>query len=284
MKKLSSKTKIIITCVIIFIGVLIFAIYKLIENNKLNSLPKENILIEQYVTWYSVSDGYAGKVIYNDGSVYTFSFDKSSDLANLSLEERSAKIREVGAKVDVKVSEEDLLKIRKYINTLEDRFTTNLDRRDYQTVGVAGYKYSTNKCIKIVQTGEMEGKNKTPKTDEIIEVLNKYQFADFKEKVANIYYFDSETNEKYEIVRTLDVIQNKSTYSLNYTDADGKTNTKEIQLTEKEVEELIESEKETECKTSVEDTTEYYYVTSKNNKKCLEVLKKSKSFFTNLLS
>ena len=177
MKGVYKKLLILFGIVIAVVGV--YFLVQFIKKRQIENLPDDIILIEEYKTHYAVSDGYSGKVIYNDGSIYEFSFGRSDDLVGLSLEDRSKKIIKYGTKLKKTVNKEDLSKIRKYTINLEDRYTSTLENLDAETRGLAAYQYSPNKWIKIVQIGEMVGKNKTPGTDSIIELLKKYDFGNF---------------------------------------------------------------------------------------------------------
>lgn len=169
----------------LLIGILVFVIVviavilimKMINHQKRLQSLDGNVLIEEYHTIFATRDKYYGKAIYNDGQIYEFNFLRSDDLVGLSLEKRSQKIKKEGKPLKEKISDEDMKLLRKYTQNIKDRYTRTIVNEALETSGIAIYNHAENAWIKLKEAGEYAGSNRSPKTEDILKILEKYNIG-----------------------------------------------------------------------------------------------------------
>jgi len=135
------------------------------------------ILIKKSYSNYAWGSQFNGKAIFSDGTIYSWdSKNESDDWRNYdlsSIDELTDFLSEYGNLENTKVSEEDLEKIKDYINDLEDDIDIRHPGADMGTTVISAIN-SDNEKIDLKLKGDSEGENKTKNAQELLEIINNY--------------------------------------------------------------------------------------------------------------
>ena len=163
------------------IGFGILTGYLFIDNFQ-NQYPKElnysnkKILASKIYSNYAWAITFNGTVIFNDGTIYQWEYfnnQLTEDTYNLNEEDALKKfILNKAKKKKIKVTKKDLAKIENSIQDLENIINLNCPGADQGDEDISIWQNKKEIALKV--SGDCIGENKTKKSQEILEILNKY--------------------------------------------------------------------------------------------------------------
>lgn len=173
MKK--DKSKLLIT-IITIVAILNIAIYNIIDNNSCEkelSKKDKRVIVEKYYVNYEENTQIKEVIIFNDGTIYSWSKGKETPEGNINTEEGLRNILlKNGKKEKEKVLKGDLEKIKKYISYIDNSISPEYAGAGSGTSGIAVWQESKKTDIKV--TGDSIGENKNKKTEKLLKIIDKY--------------------------------------------------------------------------------------------------------------
>ncbi len=147
------------------------------------NIEKENveqnerkIIITRYYYNYTLRFIYIGKAIFDDGSIYGWNYiGHTFDFLeyNLETEEGLKKyILEKGKLVDRIVKEEDLKKMKEYIEDIENVLTFDYFEHDRGVCNISVWKDNQETIIKSM--GDCSGENESESSKKLLKLIDKY--------------------------------------------------------------------------------------------------------------
>lgn len=125
---------------------------------------------------YAWTTNFQGSAIYDDGTIYTWNETNKNKLNEYQIgtpQGIKKYIEDEAKKSNKKVSDRDLIELKKYINSLKDNIKLQYPGADQGTNTIS---VITNNNIEIVlkKTGDSVGENKTQESQNIIKIVEKY--------------------------------------------------------------------------------------------------------------
>ena len=168
-KEIKSITLFIVIAVILLGLVCIFKVY---NSKPLKTDNLEILVTDSYVN-YAWGYTYNGTAIFNDGSIYDWSYN-DEPLPDQSLEERAEWIKMVGVERDSRVKTRDINKLLKLIPNLKNRMKVKYVGADQGSFSIEVWNYKKKSQIPILQSGDSKGRNNTKESKKIIKIVSKY--------------------------------------------------------------------------------------------------------------
>ena len=170
------KKEIVLSIIILILLLIVILLYC---SNKNDSYPKELsnndkvMIVEKAFQNYAWGFQYNGAAIFNDGTIYKWDVEGNKIDYKISDYERTEDwIFENGKKINKRVTDSDLKIINENIENLSG---------DYEPVNKAndaGSSYikvlKDGKMVKIKESGDFTGENKSSSAQKIIQVISKY--------------------------------------------------------------------------------------------------------------
>lgn len=167
-KHMRNRRKWIIPSVIIAVVTIItvvFCVFAFMKNSK------RIIAIKAYEN-YAWGFSYSGEAIFSDGTIYEWGV--SEDYGSQGITKTHEEwILENGRLIDKVVSENDMKKIRRNIDSLNDDFQRSESfMNDFGSEYISVWK--NNKEIYLEEYGDTPGKNDSKESQNLINIINKY--------------------------------------------------------------------------------------------------------------
>lgn len=172
------KNKMINLLLIIIIAIILIGIFITHKDRPLYS-GKRGILVEKSYINYAWGRVYKGMAICEDGTIYEWDmgneyFDELLYLNRFSIQDSSDKILKYAVKKQRKVRKSDLEILKKSIDSLKDKYSSENVGNDMGSNAILVWDYTNNKIIPIKESGDFRGENKTIQAKKIIRIVNKY--------------------------------------------------------------------------------------------------------------
>ena len=175
------KKKIIMALAACIISMILVVVMYNIKMTRMT--PNDEIVVDELkviamssYSNYAWSAQYRGMAILNDGSIYSWDETDKEIIGKYKLgtiEGIQEFILKEGNKNLTKVSNNDLVKIKEYINQVENDIEVNHVGADMGTSTISVIN-DNNEEIKLKVSGDSIGENKTEKSKELLEILDKY--------------------------------------------------------------------------------------------------------------
>ena len=179
-----------IFCVLAIILIIVcgISLYKNINNNnkeetfrKELSKEEKQILLEYSYSNYAWGYQFHGKVLFNDGTIYSWNINGNYGDAKNNRENYDVNTAEGlkefvldnGTKEEKKVSKKELEKIENEISQLDDKIETEHAAYDAGDSIISAWKTNGEK-IRLKISGDFEGQNTTDHAKTLIKIAEKY--------------------------------------------------------------------------------------------------------------
>ncbi len=165
--------KIIIILSVLILGIILFIFINILKKGykkELNNLEKQVLVISSYSN-YAWGIQIKEKVIFNDGTIYTWNFDgNNDDLNNYDKSNEKEFILKNGIKSSIKVSSKDLDKLNEYIKKVDNTTEYKCMGADQGTNSI--FVIKNNEKILINSSGDCI--KKINEYESLINLIEKY--------------------------------------------------------------------------------------------------------------
>lgn len=164
----------LIIIIIAIIAIVSLWIYK--KSNIVNGIDISNkrVLIEKSYQNYAWGYQYSGTVICEDGSIYSFKFEKPSDTKYDKKTKASKDILEHITESKGTVNKDDLKQLKEQLSTITNDVTEKHAAYDAGQTSIKYYHYDTNEIITLKSSGDYERQNNSQNLDNVLKILKKY--------------------------------------------------------------------------------------------------------------
>lgn len=171
------KKIIMIIAILVIIAIAVIAVFTLKGNFKKSYRePLDNdekvLLAEKSYRNYAWGFVYRGSAIFNDGTIYEWDISDTTNSTNFEDSDIKDWILANGKKSDKKVTSQDLARIEKNIDNLENAISTENVAMDAGAIFTCVYK--DGEQVTLIESGNFTGENETKESQALLKIIDKY--------------------------------------------------------------------------------------------------------------